>query len=312
MIESHIDQKMIIAAKALRYMLEPDFHDRATGPYSITFNEELHNRNAISGFAEDSGFVYLYTLIEKDGKFYFSAPTVTPEEVKERKVWYFYPYEDIPADFIQAYRQKKTVFVNYSDQWGNFRSAAIPQYSPGGRLYLACADYNISSLNFLLKKNIINSILTALFFLACSIPVIILFSRGFSTYSIHLKKVNEELKQHKENLERTVEERTENLSIANNLLQNELHERKIMEKVLHEEWAKLDEALANVKTLSGLLPICASCKKIRDDSGYWNQIEVYIHEHSEAEFSHGLCPDCAEKLYPNIKIDYSKIQDKKK
>ena len=64
--------------------------------------------------------------------------------------------------------------------------------------------------------------------------------------------------------------------------------------------AELQKALKKVKTLSGFLPICASCKKIRDDQGYWNQIEVYISEYSEAEFSHGICPECAEKLYPDI------------
>ena len=57
-------------------------------------------------------------------------------------------------------------------------------------------------------------------------------------------------------------------------------------------------ALEKVKTLSGMLPICASCKKIRDDRGYWNKIEAYIEKHSEAEFSHGICPQCAIKLYP--------------
>jgi len=64
--------------------------------------------------------------------------------------------------------------------------------------------------------------------------------------------------------------------------------------------AELQKALKQVKTLSGFLPICASCKNIRDDQGYWNQIEVYISEHSEAEFSHGICPECAQKLYPDI------------
>gem|GEM_PF-1669605 len=60
-------------------------------------------------------------------------------------------------------------------------------------------------------------------------------------------------------------------------------------------------ALAQVKQLSGLLPICASCKKVRDDQGYWTQIEEYIVDHSEADFSHGLCPECLKKLYPDIK-----------
>jgi HAMP domain-containing protein len=63
--------------------------------------------------------------------------------------------------------------------------------------------------------------------------------------------------------------------------------------------AELREALKKVKTLSGLLPICASCKKVRDDRGYWNQIEAYISEHSDAEISHSLCPECLQKLYPD-------------
>ena len=66
----------------------------------------------------------------------------------------------------------------------------------------------------------------------------------------------------------------------------------------------LREALAKVKTLSGLLPICANCKKIRDDKGYWNQIDEYIRSHSDVDFSHCICPVCAKKLYPEM---YDKI-----
>ena len=63
---------------------------------------------------------------------------------------------------------------------------------------------------------------------------------------------------------------------------------------------KLEKSLKKIKKLSGLLPICSYCKKIRDDKGYWNQIEKYIHEHSEAEFSHGICHECAKKHYPDL------------
>lgn len=63
---------------------------------------------------------------------------------------------------------------------------------------------------------------------------------------------------------------------------------------------ELKEALDEVKTLRGFLPICASCKKIRDDKGYWQQVESYISAHSEAVFSHGICPECAKRLYPEI------------
>jgi hypothetical protein len=70
---------------------------------------------------------------------------------------------------------------------------------------------------------------------------------------------------------------------------------------------QLEEALGEVKQLSGLLPICSSCKNIRDDQGYWQHVEKYISEHTEAQFSHSFCPDCAKKLYPEI---YEKIQKK--
>lgn len=74
--------------------------------------------------------------------------------------------------------------------------------------------------------------------------------------------------------------------------------RKEMEQEKEKMINELQTALSEIKTLSGMLPICASCKKIRDDNGYWNQIETYIKKHSEAEFSHSICPDCAKKLYP--------------
>ena len=63
-----------------------------------------------------------------------------------------------------------------------------------------------------------------------------------------------------------------------------------------------ERAVSELKILSGLLPICASCKKVRDDKGYWNQIESYLKAHTEAEFSHGICPDCAKKLYPDLDL----------
>ena len=70
------------------------------------------------------------------------------------------------------------------------------------------------------------------------------------------------------------------------------------EKLIHE----LQNALAEIKTLSGLLPICSHCKKICDDKGCWNQIESYIHKHSDTEFSHGICPECAKKYYPDYNL----------
>ena len=77
-------------------------------------------------------------------------------------------------------------------------------------------------------------------------------------------------------------------------------EQKRAEEALEEERRRLQRALDEVKTLRGIVPICANCKKIRDDKGYWNQVEQYVSDHTEAQFSHGICPDCAQKLYPEL------------
>ena len=80
----------------------------------------------------------------------------------------------------------------------------------------------------------------------------------------------------------------------------DITERKRAELEREELIEDLKKALAEVKTLSGLLPICANCKKIRDDKGYWNQIEQYLYQHTGVEFSHGLCPDCRKELYGDL------------
>lgn len=81
---------------------------------------------------------------------------------------------------------------------------------------------------------------------------------------------------------------------------HDISDRKVAEREREALIIELQKALSEVKTLRGFLPICAFCKKIRDDTGYWKQIETYIREHSDAEFSHGICPDCAKKIYPDF------------
>jgi sigma-B regulation protein RsbU (phosphoserine phosphatase) len=87
------------------------------------------------------------------------------------------------------------------------------------------------------------------------------------------------------------------------LLKQEMDRRKNRELELRRSNEELQKALKEVKVLRGLIPICASCKKIRNDGGFWQQIEEYLGEHSEAEFSHGLCQPCIKKLYPGVYQD---------
>ncbi len=83
----------------------------------------------------------------------------------------------------------------------------------------------------------------------------------------------------------------------------DITDRKRVEKERERLIGELQQALAEIKTLRGIVPICASCKKIRDDEGYWQQVEVYVRDHTEAEFSHGICPECARTLYPECYKD---------
>ncbi|MCX5717938.1 MAG: HAMP domain-containing protein [Nitrospirae bacterium] len=91
-----------------------------------------------------------------------------------------------------------------------------------------------------------------------------------------------------------------NITASRDELNREIAERKLVEEALMRSNKELEQRINEIKTLRGLLPICSYCKKIRDDKGYWQQIESYIHEHSQVEFSHGMCPACAEKAFKEL------------
>jgi hypothetical protein len=106
-------------------------------------------------------------------------------------------------------------------------------------------------------------------------------------------KIRDELEKINESLERRIAERTEELSV-------EVAERKRYGVERDQVIVELQDAMARIHTLTGLLPTCASCKKIKDEEGHWIQMESYIQDRSSAKFSHGLCPDCVKSLYPDI------------
>ncbi len=115
-----------------------------------------------------------------------------------------------------------------------------------------------------------------------------------------LRQAELELRRSRDELETRVRERTADLITANEKLTREIAERRKIENERSKLVTELRDALDNVKTLRGFIPICASCKKIRDDNGYWSQVEAYLSKHSLAEFSHSICPQCAKKIYPQF------------
>ena len=82
----------------------------------------------------------------------------------------------------------------------------------------------------------------------------------------------------------------------------DISEKKQIEQDREKLIGKLQDALDHIKTLRGIIPICAACKNIRDDKGFWHQVETYVREHSEASFTHSICPSCAKRLYPDLEI----------
>ncbi len=89
----------------------------------------------------------------------------------------------------------------------------------------------------------------------------------------------------------------------------DISNRKLAEQERERLYQQLQEAMANIKTLKGLLPTCAWCNKVRDDNGSWKKVETYIQEHSNASFTHGICPECLQKKDPEA---YKEFMDKKR
>lgn len=120
-------------------------------------------------------------------------------------------------------------------------------------------------------------------------------------------RIERELQRHRNNLETLIKERTDELANANKLLNVEIEERKEIEEERKKLVEELQQVLDSIQTLKGLIPICSSCRRIRDDSGYWIDLKSYLAKHSEVEFSQCLCPNCLKELYPE---EYEQLKNK--
>ena len=196
---------MVHIAQSLPVLLEEDFQDRAVGPDSIGYEEELRNRKYFNGIRDEFRLTWVYTLVEEGGRFYFSAPTVSGEEAAERERWYYYPYDDIPEPFLRAFKEKRRIFAFYRDAWGRTFSLILPLTSPGGRTYLSCVDLSPAQL---LRRAFISR--------GVEFILLILFSTLVEITIILLRRKNEELglmkheaSSHRRELERVLYERTQ-------------------------------------------------------------------------------------------------------
>lgn len=230
-----IDGQLFIAAQSIEYMLAPDFHDRAVDKDSISLEEELKNRAAMTQFVDETNLTSIYTLVPQGDTFYFSAPAVTEEEAKERPSWYFFPYKDAPVAFWEAFRENKPVFVSYTDQWGAFRSVALPRVSPRGRGYLACADYDIGYIKKIITAQRYMVLCAGVLLFLASLPFFLLYRMAYKSYTRRLEAQNIELEKYQAHLQELVNSKTQELLKAKEDAEeaNRL-KSKLLQSVSHE------------------------------------------------------------------------------
>jgi len=126
------------------------------------------------------------------------------------------------------------------------------------------------------------------------------FVESLKVRNRELEKMNTRLKDYQDHLEEQVKTRTQALTISNEKLKKEIAFRRQTESEKERVIFKLESTMARVKNLSGLFPVCIKCRKVRDEEGYWQRLERYLQEHSDAEFRESICDDCSEAFYPKF------------
>ncbi len=203
---NEIDQRLLVTAKSLPYVLPEDYHDRATAYNSITAKEYASTEKKLTGIAAFTGMRYIWTDVLIDGKVYLTTCNRTEQtDVQGLQIYYFMPYlEGVSVEEMKAFEGEKPVFAYFSDRWGNFRAVFIPVYSPEGRKYLACAEFTLDYVESTVKKMVMLSSLVALFFFFAFIPVFMSYVWNSKIRARELKEKNAEIEKSEENLRITL------------------------------------------------------------------------------------------------------------
>lgn len=206
-----IDEKLLASAEGASLVLPPDFYSRAVDPSSITQGEDDSNIDRLSRFAKGQKVVYIYTIIQKNGKIYFTASSGTEEERKSgiNLTRYFDTYDDASDELKNVFRTQKKQFAEYTDKWGTFRSVFVPMKSQKGTFYVIGADIQIDTIKQTLNDKALNLLLRLAVVLALTLP--------FLTW--RLRQLNSRLLEKNGTLGQELEEGEKNLRQRNIELQ---------------------------------------------------------------------------------------------
>ena len=258
---------------------------------------------------------FLYIMRKDAGQISF----VIDSDETERQAMPGQKYNEMPEALIEAFHTPSVDDKPYKDEWGIFLSGYSPLRNGDGK-YLIGIDMRADEVDQKMARLQMTGLLSLLGSLLLALLFSLYFSRGLGTRIKELTKLcshiamgrldarsrirtydefddlieafnimGEELEQTRNTVQQTIEELRES--------------RDGLEYRVKERTLELENALNKVQVLSGFLPICSSCKKIRDDEGYWQQVEKFVEEHTNARFTHGICPDCVVKLYGSAFLD---------
>lgn len=201
-----IDRILLATARSIPYLLPDDYHDRAVSPESISLKEYNHIEKKLTEIAGFTGMKYIWTDVLINGKVYLTSCNRTEQtNVEGLEIYYFMPYADgVSSEEMSAFAGDKPVFTDFTDRWGRFRAVFIPCYSPGGKKYLACAEFTMDYVEMTVKKMAMYSSFVALFFFFAFVPVFMSYVWNSKMRARELKEKNLEIEKSEENLRITL------------------------------------------------------------------------------------------------------------
>lgn len=235
---ANIDQRLAISAAAVPIILPQDFHNHATSAQGISRQENYRITLALSNYAKQIGAKYVYTLLSQDGSLYFTSSSATDQElVKGTYLSYFEAYPEATTEMKRGVTSNRPFQLSYTDRWGTFRSACLPYTSSNGQKYVACADYEISYIDTVLRKEMYTSVAFGLLFTLLAAPFM------WVSYRIqrrHVQTLRNEIQQRSNaeaeinklnaELDQRVKLRTDELGNTVRRLQQEIFERRSAEQ----------------------------------------------------------------------------------
>lgn len=303
------------SAALLSHAIDVADLDSIQGPADVekdAFRVNLEKLRKMRRSNPDIAFLY---IMRKDGD---RTVFVIDSDETDRQAAPGKEYPDPPETMQQGFHQSSVDDQLYRDEWGVFLSGYAPLLNGNGR-YLVGLDMNAGEVDAKLRElrltglvSLMASVLLALFFAH-------LLSRGLSRRIVAMAvRCNQiALGRPAERIELRTYDEFDDLTDAYNTMSEKLEASRAetgkaladlreahdnLEVRVQERTRELEKAVEKVQVLRGLLPICASCKKIRDDQGYWLQVERFVERHTDARFTHGLCPECVGKLYADLDL----------